>query len=70
MKITLKEGWVSLDMVYSFGGERWLFYREKPDYVEEVCLPGGEFVPGKLIRILYTDADNIELEQEPPLQVA
>lgn len=64
MKITLKEGWISLHIVYSHGGEEWRFYKEEPEYVEETYLAAdpGECVPGKLIRILYCEADAAEVE--------
>lgn len=57
--IVTKEGWITLDMIYTSGAQRWTFHESKPDYVEE-CFDAaeGKHKPGTMKRIMYFDADD------------
>ena len=67
-KVSMKEGWLELNIIYSSGREEWLFSDSKPSYIKEVYVASEDnkitFIPGKVKRIFYFEADGVDLEYE------
>lgn len=55
MQINLKEGWIYRDIIFSHGGEQWLFSKDRPDYAEEFDAKTDTRRPSKVQRIMYVE---------------
>lgn len=55
MQLNLREGWIYRDMIYSHGGEQWVFSKHRPDSAEEFDGAAGTHRPSKVQRIMYVE---------------
>lgn len=64
MKVVMKEGWITLDIIYSNGRKGWNFHTEDQGYVEEYYDNlKSQFLPGVKKRIFYCEADDAVVEK-------
>lgn len=56
MILNLKEGWLTLDMIYNDGEEKWIFSDTTPSrYGEYWDGKTNTWLPGKTKRIMYVE---------------